>query len=102
MPIAFWGAYAERLAILALVLCAFYFVVRRLRDTKLFARHGRRVDVLESTMLSQHAALHLVRVDARYFLIGSAAAGVTNITELRSFDTAPSGPAQDDRVGTRR
>jgi hypothetical protein len=33
-------------------------------------------------MLSQHAGLHLVRVDARYFLIGSAAAGITRIAEL--------------------
>jgi flagellar biogenesis protein FliO len=82
MPVAFWGAYAVRLAILAVVLCALYVLARRLRDTKLFARHGRRVDVLESTMLSQHAALHLVRVDARYFLIGTAAAGVTRIAEL--------------------
>jgi flagellar biogenesis protein FliO len=82
MPLAFWGAYALRLAILAIVLCALYAVARRLRDTKLFARHGRRIDVLESAMLSQHAGLHLVRVDARYFLIGSAAAGVTRIAEL--------------------
>jgi flagellar biogenesis protein FliO len=101
MPVAFWGAYAVRLAILALVLGALYLLARRLRDTKLFARRGRRVDVLESAMLSQHAALHLVRVDARYFLIGSAAAGVTRIAEL-SFDTAPAGPAQDDRSVTTR
>lgn len=82
MPLAFWGAYALRLAIVALILGALYIVARRLRDTKLFARRGRRVDVLESAMLSQQAALHLVRVDARYFLIGSAAAGVTRIAEL--------------------
>ncbi|MBV9333316.1 MAG: FliO/MopB family protein, partial [Candidatus Eremiobacteraeota bacterium] len=69
------------------------------------ARRGRRVDVLESAMLSQHAALHVVRVDARYFLIGSAAAGVTRLAELRpSFDTGAepvlseveARPAQDD------
>jgi len=82
MPLAFWGAYAVRLAILALVLCTLYVIARRLRDTKLFVRQGRRVDVLESTMLSQQAALHLVRVDTRYFLIASAAAGVTRIAEL--------------------
>ena len=84
MPPAFWGAYTVRLAIAALVLCALYVVARRLRDTHAGGRHGRRIDVLESRMLSQHAALHLVRVDARYFLIGSAAAGVTRIA---SFET---------------
>lgn len=82
MPPAFWGAYAVRLAIAALVLCALYVVARHLRDRHAFGRRGRRVDVVESTMLSQHAALHLVRVDARYFLIGSAAAGVTRIAEV--------------------
>jgi flagellar biogenesis protein FliO len=86
MPLAFWGAYAVRLAIAGLVMCALYVVARRLRDARPFARRGRRVDVLESAMLSQHAALHLVRVDARYFLIGSAAAGVTRIAELQPLD----------------
>lgn len=81
MPLPFWGAYAVRLAVAALVFCALYVIARRLRKAR-FARHGRRVDVLESAMLSQHAALHLVRVDARYFLIGSAAAGVTRIAEI--------------------
>jgi|SRR5579862_3357679 len=99
MPLAFWGAYAVRLAIVALILGALYFLARRLRDTKIFARHGRRVDVLESAMLSQQAALHLVRVDARYFLIGSAAAAVTRIAEL-SFEARPfdklRGAPQDD------
>lgn len=87
MPLAFWGAYAVRLAILALVLGGLYVIARRLRDTKLFPRRGRRVDVLESTMLSQHVALHVVRVDARCFLIGSAAAGVTRIAELQPPET---------------
>jgi flagellar biogenesis protein FliO len=86
MPLAFWGAYAVRLAVAGLVMCALYVVARRLRGARLFARGNRRVDVLESAMLSQHAALHLVRVDARYFLIGSAAAGVTRIAELQPLD----------------
>lgn len=93
MPPAFWGAYAVRLAITALVLCVLYVVARRLRETTAFGRRGRRLDVVESRMLSQHAALHLVRVDARYFLIGSAAAGVTPIA---SFETRPTGAPQDD------
>ncbi len=81
MPLAFWGGYVVRLAVAALVIGALYIVARRLRDTRVFGRRSRRVEVLESAMLSQHAALHLVRVDARYFLIGSAAAGVTRIAE---------------------
>ncbi len=88
MPSSFWPLYVEKLAIVALVLAALYLAARRLRQTRLFAPSGRLVNVLESTMLSQHAALHVVSVDSRCFLIGSAAGGVTRLAELVSFDSA--------------
>jgi flagellar biogenesis protein FliO len=78
----FWTAYVARLAILALVLVVLYVVARKLQSAKLFIRSGRRLQLLESAMLSQHAALHLVRAGKRYFLIGSAAGGVTRLAEL--------------------
>ncbi len=86
MPSSFWPLYVEKLAIVALVLAALYLAARRLRQTRLFAPSGRLVNVLESTMLSQHAALHVVSVGSRCFLIGSAAGGVTRLAELASFD----------------
>jgi flagellar biogenesis protein FliO len=82
MPASFWAGYLERLALVALVLVALYLAGRRLRQTRFFARTGRTLNVLESIMLSQHAALHVVRVGARYFLIGSAAGGVSALAEL--------------------
>ncbi|MFZ0031751.1 MAG: flagellar biosynthetic protein FliO [Candidatus Cybelea sp.] len=92
MPSSFWPLYVEKLAIVALVLSALYWAARRLRQTRLFAPSGRSVNVLESTMLSQHAALHVVSVGSRRFLIGSAAGGVTRLAELASpFDPGQGG-----------
>lgn len=88
MPSSFWPLYIEKLAIVALVLGALYLAARRLRQTRLFAPSGRLVNVLESTMLSQHAALHVVSVGSRCFLIGSAAGGVTRLAELGELEEA--------------
>jgi flagellar biogenesis protein FliO len=98
MPAGFWAAYAERLAIVAVVLAALYAAARTLRRLRLFARPNRWLNVVDSAMLSQHAALHVVRVGTRYFLSGSATGSVTRLAELKaqghfgsSFDSA-----QDD------
>jgi flagellar biosynthetic protein FliO len=79
---AFWATYFERLAIVALVLVTLYFLARRLRDSRLFAHAGRRLRVVESAMLTPHAALHIVRVGCQYFLVGSGSAGVTRLAEI--------------------
>lgn len=88
MPASFWALYLEKLVILALVLVTLYFAARRLRRTPLFTRSGRLVTVLETTILSQHAMLHVVSVGGRYFLIGSTPGGVFRIAEL-SLAVAP-------------
>jgi flagellar biogenesis protein FliO len=80
--------YLEKLVILALVLATLYFAARRLRRTPLLRRSGRLVTVLETTMLSQHAMLHVVSAGGRYFLIGSAPGGLSRIAEL-SLAVAP-------------
>lgn len=81
MPPAFWATYFARLAIVALVLAGMYFLARKLRDARFFARGSRRLNVLESAMLSPNAALHVVRAGDRYFLVGTGS--VTPIAELR-------------------
>ena len=82
MPSNFWVLYADKLAIVGFVLAALFFAARRLRQMRFFPRSGRLVNVIESTMLSQHAALHVITAGSRRFLIGSAAGGVTRIAEL--------------------
>ncbi|HZV77871.1 MAG TPA: flagellar biosynthetic protein FliO [Candidatus Babeliales bacterium] len=89
MPWSFWAGYLEKLALVAFMLAATYFAARKLRDTRLFARGGRCLVVLESAMLSPHCALHLVRAGSRYFLVGSAAGALSALAELTPADARP-------------
>jgi flagellar biogenesis protein FliO len=83
MPWSFWEAYALKLLILGAMLGALYALGRRLKGAKLFSRGaGRYVTVIESTMLSQHAAIHLLRVGTRYLLIGGGNAGLFKLAEF--------------------
>jgi flagellar biogenesis protein FliO len=83
MPWSFWEAYAVKLLILGLMLTALYAVARRLKGLRFFARGvDRYVTVIESTMLSQHAAVHLLRVGTRYLLIGGGNAGLFKLAEF--------------------
>ncbi|MGA8796074.1 MAG: flagellar biosynthetic protein FliO [Candidatus Cybelea sp.] len=83
MPWSFWEAYAVKLLILGLMLAALYAVARRLKGLRFFARGvDRYVTVIESTMLSQHAAVHLLRVGTRYLLIGGGNAGLFKLAEF--------------------
>jgi len=92
MPLSFWAGYFEKLAIVALSLTALYLLARKLRHAQFHSRDGRSVSLLETTMLSQHAALHVVRAGSRHFLIGSSAGGVSRIAELSSAQVDSSGP----------
>jgi flagellar biosynthetic protein FliO len=86
MPWAFWGAYLEKLVVLALILAGLYLVARKLRDARGLGGRQNHLRVLESTMLCQHAALHIVRIGERFFLIGSSAGGVRALAELSELD----------------
>jgi flagellar biogenesis protein FliO len=72
VPAGFWIAYVEKLAIAGIVLGLLYLLARVLRHGRFLGRPGR-IALIESATLAPHAALHLVRVGSRYFLIGSAA-----------------------------
>ena len=83
MPWSFWQAYAVKLLILGLMLATLYALARRLKGVRFFARGvDRYVTVIESTMLSQHAAVHLLRVGRRYLLIGGGNAGLFKLAEF--------------------
>jgi len=80
---SFWLSYIFALVVVALLLGGLYAVVRGLARGRLLASAQKRlVTVLESTQLSQHAALHVVKVSGRYFLLGGGQAGVHEIAEL--------------------
>jgi flagellar biogenesis protein FliO len=80
---SFWLNYVLALLVVALMLGGLYAVVRGLARGRILASADRRlVTVLESTMLSQHAALHVVKVGTKYYLIGGGQGHVTSLVEL--------------------
>jgi flagellar biogenesis protein FliO len=80
---SFWLSYAFALVVVALLLGGLYAVVRGLARGRILVSADRRlVTVIESTVLSQHSALHVIKVGARYFLIGGGQGHVTSIVEL--------------------
>ena len=91
MPANFWIWYVAKLAIVALVVAVLYVLARKLRQARFLADGGRCVRLVESTALSQHAALHVVRVGRRHFLIGSAT-GVNVLAELGPSDVTDDAP----------
>jgi flagellar biogenesis protein FliO len=83
MSSGFWLNYVLALVVVALLLGGLYAVVRGLARGRILASADRRlVTVLESTMLSQHAALHVVKVGTKYYLIGGGQGHVTSLVEL--------------------
>lgn len=86
MPWSFWAGYVAKLALVALALAVTYILARWVRRTRFFERGDRLVNVVESTALSQHAALYLVRAGSRYFLIGT---GVCMLAELTGAEGKP-------------
>jgi flagellar biogenesis protein FliO len=86
MPWSFWAGYFAKLTLVALALAVIYVLARWLRRTQLFERGDRLINVVESTALSQHAALYLVRTGSRYFLIGS---GVCMLAEITGAEDKP-------------
>jgi flagellar biogenesis protein FliO len=86
MPASFWAGYLVKLAIVALILGALYLAGRKLRQGRLFVGTDRRLRVLETRMLSPYAAIYLLGVGTRYFLIGSSNAGVAKLAEVTAAE----------------
>lgn len=80
---SFWGAYALKLASVALLLAGLYALARALRRLRLRDGGSRLVAVVESTMLSPHLSVHVVRIGTRYFCVGGGDdAGLATLAEL--------------------
>ena len=92
MPWSFWASYLLKLGLVGLLLGTMYAIGCGLRSLR---RYGRRTDrslcVLETAVLSQHATVYLLKVGARYFLVGAASASMALLAELAPGDltTAP-------------
>lgn len=87
MSWGFWVNYFLALTIVALMLGGLYIIVRGLTRGRVFASANRRmVTVLESTMLSQHSSVHVVKVGQRYMLVGGSNGHVSMLAELPGDD----------------
>lgn len=87
MSSGFWIQYLFALLVVALMLGGLYAVVRGLARGRLIASSEKRlVTVLESTPLSQHSALHVVKVGSRYYLIGGGNGPMGTVAELDSAE----------------
>ena len=88
---SFWAVYALKLAIVALALWALYLLGRKLRQMRFFASAGRCVSIVETTILSPHAAISVLRAGRRYFLVAAGTAGIVKLAELAAADVALGG-----------
>lgn len=77
----FWLRYGLALLVLTAMLGGFAALGRALRRFRLSPR-ARRIEAVESIMLSSHAALHIVRVDSQELLVGTG-----EVAEVMRLDT---------------
>ena len=83
MTIGLFFQFAYALVIIAIVLFALTWIVRLLSRGRLLAGTASKlVSVVESTFLTQHSTLHVVKVGDRFFVVGGGQAGITLISEL--------------------
>jgi flagellar biogenesis protein FliO len=75
--------YVAALATVALMLLGLHAVARSYTRRRLHPpQSGRIADVLESTPLTQQAALHVVGIEGRRYLVGSASNCIVLLASL--------------------
>jgi flagellar biogenesis protein FliO len=85
-----WLRAVSALALVALLLYGLFWTVRLLSQGRLLALgQNRLLSVIESTVLSQHASVHVVRIGRRYYLVGAGSGTVALISELPAEDVEP-------------
>lgn len=88
MSSGFWLQYFGALVVVALMLGGLYAVTRGLARGRVLSSADRRlITVLESTVLTQHTAVHVVKAGAKYLLLGASNnGGVSTLGELPAED----------------
>ena len=86
MPAHFWLNDLLAFAVVALMLIGLYAILRGVVRARALAAVDRRlVTLLESTLLSQQNAVHVIKVGARYLLVGGGDS-VSTLAELPPQD----------------
>lgn len=79
---SFWTSYALALATVAMMLAGLYTIARIVKGRGFAGANRRLVTVLESTMLSQRSAVHVIKVGTRYLLVGGSDASISALAEF--------------------
>lgn len=75
--------YAVALGVVALLLVGLSATTRLYARGRLrLPRANKTIEVLESAALTQHASVHVVIVEGRRYLVGTAGAAVTLLAKL--------------------
>ena len=91
------------LALVALLLLGMTYAVRFLNRGRVVLTSERRLlSVVESTALSQHSAVHVVKVADRYYLVGGGSAGVSHIADVPAETVEPYIESQRKALGQQR
>ena len=91
------------LAVVALVLLGLTYAVRTLNRGRIVAGTSRRlITVVESAAVSQHSAIHVVKIGDRYIVIGGGSAGVTHIADVPADVVEPYIETQRKALGEQR
>lgn len=87
---SFIAQYILGLLVVACMLFGLYGVFRALARGRLVASTERRLlSVVETLFLPQNSTLHIVKVGARYYLIGSGAGHVSALAEVPGESIEP-------------
>jgi flagellar biogenesis protein FliO len=80
----------QALAIVGLLLLTFWWIARVLgRGRLIVAADKRLVSVVESTYLSQHTTLHIVKIGDKYYAVGGGAGHLAMLGEVPAESVTP-------------
>lgn len=75
--------YFLSLIFIGLLLLGFYVIVKALSRGRLFAGVDRRlVSVVDSTVLAQNTALHIVKIGSKYYAVGGGSGHLSMLCEV--------------------
>ena len=103
MSTGFWVNYFLALVAVGLLLGGLFVVARTLARGRMLALADRRlVTVLESTMLAQHVAVHVVKAGTHYYLLGGTNGSIATLAELPADEVEAWLAQQRGAIGGRR
>ena len=91
------------LVVIALLLLGMTYVARTINRGRIVVSTGKRlVTVVESAALSQHAAVHVIKIADQYYLVGGGSAGVQHIADVPADVVEPYIESQRKALGEQR